>query len=149
MNFACLYLLSELIIMTLSEKGNKEITMLWTVSHRNIELRLAIEREIKRRRPNNQGICKEFIYTICKTHNRSMNVYFLPTTVSFELLGEFITLVDLELSEPELKELIVNIGNKVTTFGTVKCKKLNDTYEDGVTSTVEFNTDEISHTEYL
>ena len=134
--------------MSLSSKSNNEITLLWGASIRNPNLRLEIENEIRRRIPNNFIISKEQLFSICRTYNRSVNVHFLPTTSSYNVLGEYITLVDLELNQSEVETLLLNVTNGVVTNGIVQCQMLNDTSDLEMTSIVKFNTNEVSHIEY-
>lgn len=133
--------------MNLSEQSNNEITLYWISSERNPQLREELRAEIRRRIPSNKGVSKELLFTICRTNQRSVNVFFLPTTLSYDSLGQFITVVDLELERSQFEELLLNTVNKIATNGIVKCKKLNNTSATEMTSIVQFNTNEISHIE--
>lgn len=111
--------------MNLKELDLDTLSILWLVSSKYQELRLAIEAELKIRIEENTNFSREYIFRICKVLNHSLGVSFIPSSEAHKNYGGNIT-IDLILSEDELLELVINYFSNppVNTSGQIRAKAL-------------------------
>jgi hypothetical protein len=131
--------------MDLLSQPLQSIAILWETSIRNSELRNTVEQILQHRIMTNK------LYSIEKLHQISVKgastIYFIPTTPSYKLYGQYVTLINLDLTTEQLKNLIANrLQNPpIESYGLIKAKILNtiDDEKEDAQKLIVFNTNEI------
>jgi len=108
--------------MNLKDQTIKSLALLWQTSTNNSEINSAIERELQEKILHNNYFSIEDIYEYSIIKNKAINVWFVPTTISYNVFGEYVT-VELSVNQDEKNKILKNISSepKVSTFGQVKC----------------------------
>lgn len=100
------------------------------------------------------GISLEWLMLNFSAGQKTLNIWFHPTSLLYEVCGDYITCMidNKKFSQQELEVIFTNIKNKVDTKGKVYVKcLLNDQLIPEVKADIEkngFNTSEIYKVEY-
>lgn len=130
--------------MNLKEQTIKSLALLWQTSTNNPEMNSLVKRELQEKILHNDYFSIEDIYEYSIIKNKTINVWFVPTTSSYNEFGSYVT-VELLVNEDERIKIFKNISSKpkISTFGLVKCIILTENNEQPelkLGTIIEFNT---------
>jgi hypothetical protein len=141
-------LLQKCFKMDLKKFDLNRLSILWFTSQNNQDLLDEIEVEIKEHITKNKIYSKEFIFQRSKILNRSLGVFFIPSSESYQMFGDHV-IIDMLLNEDELFDISKNISSvpPKVTYGLIRAKVLfnnslnNEKIE--ILAKVGFNTKDI------
>lgn len=110
--------------MELEELDLSALSILYSASQNNVDLKVQIEAELQKRIATNNTFSRERLFEISVIQNHAIGMHFIPTSAAFNSFGANITVEVSDNNDLELFAKNLASDSRVNTYGNIRLKAL-------------------------